>query len=98
MVSLFLCGKTIPFVLKEFAMPLIVALTIFWNLYLIKGSRKTMIDTKKEQERDELHRMVKQRSKFYLKELRLNLGKISPKIIFLPWCTDYRSVLITIIF
>ena len=56
-----------------------------------------MIDTKKEQERDELHRMVKQRSKFYLKELRLNLGKISPKIIFLPWYTDYRSVLITII-
>ena len=32
--------------------------TIFWNLYLIKRRTGTMVDIKKEQERDELHRAI----------------------------------------
>ena len=32
--------------------------TIFWNLYWKITEEKTMVDTKKEQERDELHRAI----------------------------------------
>ena len=44
--------------LKSYVLPSIAALTIFWNLYLMKRRTETMIDTKKEQERDELHRAI----------------------------------------
>ena len=35
-----------------------MALTIFWNLYQRITEEKRMVDTKKEQERDELHRAI----------------------------------------
>lgn len=44
--------------IEKSAMPLTVAWMIFWSSYLRKRSIRPMIDTKKEQERNELHRAI----------------------------------------